>query len=68
MISGQRLIQSVKLRNIYMNFKRHIMLKQKLLQQVARKCDEMKIVSLQSVELVDDIGNDIHAFLHGGDK
>jgi len=44
------------------------MLKQKLLQQVARKCDEMKIVSLQSVELVDDIGNDIHAFLHGGDK
>jgi len=48
MISGERLIQSVKLRNIYMNFKRHIMLKQKLLQQVARKCDEMKFLDLFS--------------------
>jgi len=28
----------------------------------------MKIVSLQSVRLFDDIGNDIHEFLHGGDK
>jgi len=28
----------------------------------------MKTVSLQSVGLVDDIGNDIHEFLHGGDK
>ena len=28
----------------------------------------MKIVSLQSVGLGDDIGNDIHEFLHRGDK
>jgi len=32
------------------------------------KGNEMKIVSLQSVGLGDDIGNDIHEFLHGGDK